>query len=81
MARTKKRKIVDVNQNNTKEESITKWMKRHNLNIEKNIAYLSIPTNNIYFSPEHIQYLKGSYNERSYYGTTKHECQYCGAIF
>ena len=56
-------------------------MKRRSLNIQKKTAYSSIPTDNIYFSPEHIQHLKESYHERSYYGAANHECQYCGAIF
>ena len=60
MARTKKRKIVDVNQNCTIEESIINQIKGRNLN---------------------IQYLKESYNKRTYYGTANQECQYCGAIF
>lgn len=81
MARTKKRKIVDVDQNYTIEESRINRMKRRSLNIQKKTAYLSIPTDNIYFSPEHIQYLKESYHERSYHGAANHECQYCGAIF
>ncbi|CAO2038896.1 unnamed protein product [Urochloa humidicola] len=81
MARTKKRKIIDVNRNNTLEEGIINRMKRRSLNIQKKTSYLSIARDNLYFSPEHIQYLKESYPERSYYGVANHECQYCGAIF
>lgn len=80
MARTKKRKIIEIDRNTTTEEGIINRSKRRSLNIQKKTSYLSIPNIDIYFSPEHMQYLKESYPERSYYGKTNHECQYCGAV-
>jgi hypothetical protein len=81
MARTKKRKIIEIDRNTTTEEGIINRSKRRSLNIQKKTSYLSIPNIDIYFSPEHMQYLKESYPERSYYGKANHECQYCGVVF
>ena len=68
---------INILINNTKENRI----RRRNLNMQKKLAYLSIPHGMIHFSVEYIQHLKESYPRRSYYGIATNVCKYCGAIF
>ena len=56
-------------------------LRRRNINLQKKLAYLSIPYSMVHFSPDYIQYLKNSYPQRSYYGVASNQCKYCGAIF
>jgi len=49
--------------------------------IEPNHPYLSSSIGMVSFTPEYIQYLKETYNERSYLGLPEYNCKFCNAMF
>jgi len=73
----RKRKIEERKQN----QIIQEVTKRRCLQHDRKHAYLSSPHGMVYFSSEQIQYLKETYEQRSYLGIPKYTCKYCNAIF
>ncbi|WVZ98426.1 hypothetical protein U9M48_043872, partial [Paspalum notatum var. saurae] len=55
--------------------------KRRCLNIDITHQYLYSSQGMVTFTTEHIQYLKETYNERSYLGLPIYNCKYCNAVF
>jgi len=56
-------------------------LKQRCLDIDHRHLYLSSSHGMVSFTPEYIQHLKETYNERSYLGLPEYNCKYCNAMF
>jgi len=56
-------------------------LKQRCLHIDHRHLYLSSSHGMVSFTPEYIQHLKETYNERSYLGLPEYNCKYCNAMF
>lgn len=71
------RKRKRVHDNKTLQSKI----RRYCTDLDISHTYLTSSQGMVSFTPEYIQHMKETYNNRSYLGLLEYQCKYCNAVY